>query len=182
MHYLSFLLSSRICTGNYKDLSKVEATNLTLSIGTPFVKVTVVAKVCRALEINTSLDAYLFGAAKFRILTYIRSERVRKEYAAHFAIFSSERLDNSNEELMNLKDLQHSIDTSISELPEKCRSAFRMSRIENEPIPRIAERMNISPRTVENYLTRALKHLRNSLTEYLTIFILCLMRLMAGDA
>jgi DNA-directed RNA polymerase specialized sigma24 family protein len=58
------------------------------------------------VEIITSMDAYLFGAAKFRILSYIRSERVRKEYAANFALFSTAHLDNSNEEMMNLKDLQ----------------------------------------------------------------------------
>jgi RNA polymerase sigma-70 factor (family 1) len=128
------------------------------------------------VEIATSLNAYLFGAAKFRILTYIRSERVRKEYAANFALFSTTHLDNSNEEMMNLKDLQYSIDSSISELPEKCRMAFRLSRMEHEPISRIAERMNISKRTVENYLSQALKHLRTSLGEYLTVLILWMIR------
>jgi len=124
------------------------------------------------LEINTSLDAYLFGAAKFRILTHIRSEKVRKEYAANFALFSKAQFDNSNEEMISLKDLQYSIDTSISGLPDKCRKAFYLSRIEHEPISTIAERMNISKRTVENYLSQALKHLKTSLGEYLPIFLL----------
>lgn len=128
------------------------------------------------LVITTSLDAYLFGAAKFRILTYIRSEQVRKEYAANFALFSIEHIDNSTEEMMNLKDLQYNIDTSISELPEKCRTAFRLSRIEHEPISRIAESMNISKRTVENYLSQALKHLRTSLGEFLTVLILWIVK------
>jgi RNA polymerase sigma-70 factor (family 1) len=123
------------------------------------------------LNITTSLDAYLFGAAKFSILTYVRSEQVRKEYARNFALFSKVHLDNSNEEMMNLKDMQCSIDTRISELPEKCRTAFRLSRIEHEPISRIAERMNISKRTVENYLSQALKHLRTSLGEFLMMSI-----------
>lgn len=126
----------------------------------------------KTIEITTSLDAYLFGSAKFKILSYIRSEKVRYEYANHFTKFSAERIDNSIEEMMNLKDLQNSIDTSILELPEKCRTAFRLSRIEHEPIYRIAERMHISKRTVENYLSQALKHLRSSLTEFLTVFFL----------
>ena len=126
----------------------------------------------QTLEINTSLDAYLFGAAKFKILTYIRSERVRKEYAENFTLFSKAYFDNSNEEMINLKDLQYSIDTSISHLPDKCRTVFHLSRVEHEPISRIAERMNISKRTVENYLSQALKHLRTSLSEYLPMLIL----------
>ena len=93
-------------------------------------------------------------------MSHIRSYRVRKKYAADFALFAVERIDNSSEELLELKDLQHTIDERISELPEKCQTAFRMSRMEYEPIQRIAERMNISNRTVENYISQALKHLR----------------------
>lgn len=128
------------------------------------------------VEITTSLDAYLFGAAKFRILTYIRSEKVRSQYAANLALFSKEHIDNSSEEMMNLKDLQHNLNTSISELPEKCRTAIHMSRIKHEPISRIAEHMNISKRTVENYLSHALKHLRTSLGEFLTVLMLWIIR------
>ena len=127
------------------------------------------------LTITISLDAYLFGAAKFRVLTYFRSEKVRREYAANFTSFMAQCVDNSNEEAMNLKDLESSIDTSISALPEKCRTAFRLSRMEHEPISQIAERMNISRHTVENYLSQALKHLRASLGEVLVLLIWSLM-------
>lgn len=113
-----------------------------------------------SLEITISLSSYLYGAAKHKILSHIRSDRVRKKYAADFTLFSAERLDNSNLELMDLKDLQQTIDERISELPKKCQTAFRMSRMEYEPIQSIAERMNISNRTVENYISKALKHLR----------------------
>lgn len=129
-----------------------------------------------SLEITNSLDAYLFGAAKFQILTYIRSNQVCKEYADNFMLFNKERTDNSTEEMMNLKDLQHNLNTSISELPEKCRTAIHMSRIKHEPISRIAEHMNISKRTVENYLSHALKHLRTSLGEFLTVLMLWIFR------
>jgi RNA polymerase sigma-70 factor (ECF subfamily) len=73
---------------------------------------------------------------------------------------------------MELKDLQQAIDERISELPKKCQTAFRMSRIEHEPIQRIAERMNISNRTVENYISQALKHLRLRLTHIIPPIIL----------
>lgn len=120
------------------------------------------------LNITTSLEAYLFGAAKFSILTYIRSENVRKKYAAHFGSFSDDHVDNSHQEMMEVMDLRYCIERSIAALPERCRTAFHLSRIENEPISRIAERMKISHRTVENYLSQALKHLRTSLGQFLT--------------
>ena len=128
-----------------------------------------------SLEITTSLDSYLFGTAKHKILSHIRSEGVRKKYAAELALFAAERIDNnSSEELLELKDLEQTIEDRISELPEKCQTAFRMSRMEHEPIQHIAERMNISNRTVENYISQALKHLRISLGEFLAVIILLL--------
>lgn len=127
----------------------------------------------RKLEINTSVEAYLFSAAKYKILSFVRSEKVRKKYAEDFTIFASKHYDNSVEEMTDLMDLQFVINKRIAELPEKCQTAFRMSRIEHEPIPRIAEKMNISTGTVENYISRALKHLRTSLGELLAVVVLC---------
>jgi RNA polymerase sigma-70 factor (family 1) len=127
-----------------------------------------------SLQINTSLESYLFGAAKYKILSFIRSEQVRKKFAAEFTLFASAQYDNSVEELTDLKDLQITLNEKISELPKKCQTAFRMSRMEHEPIPQIAEKMNISTRTVENYISQALKHLRTSLGELLTVIILLL--------
>lgn len=124
-----------------------------------------------SLEITSSLNSYLFAAAKRQLLWYLRDEGVRKKYAADFTRFATERLDNSNEEQLALKELERTIESLISELPEKCQVAFRMSRMEHEPINRIAERMNISHRTVENYISQAMKHLRSSLGEFLTVII-----------
>jgi RNA polymerase sigma-70 factor (family 1) len=115
------------------------------------------------LLVTFSLDSYLYGAAKHKIFSYIRSEKVRKKYAVDFTLFAAERLDNSLEELVNLKDLQESLARSLATLPEKCQLAFRLSRMEHLPIAQIAEQMNISTRTVENYLSQALRQLRASL-------------------
>lgn len=118
-----------------------------------------------------SLSSYLYAASKYQMLTYFRSDKVRKKYAAEFALYLSERRDNSIEEFMNVSDLHSLIERAIQELPEKCREAFRLSRFEHFSIAEIAERMNISPRTVENYLTQALRHLRLSLGEFLAFMV-----------
>ncbi len=125
-----------------------------------------------SLEITTSLDSYLFGTAKHKILSHFRSEGVRKKYAAELALFAAERVDNSSEELLEEKDLEQTIKERISELPEKCQTVFLLSRVEHQPIKHIAERLNISHRTVENYICQALKHLKVSLGEFLVLSIL----------
>lgn len=124
------------------------------------------------LIINTTVEAWLFGAAKNKILTFIKSRSVRERYAADFVLFASERVDNSSEELLYLKDLYNTIEESLSGLPEHCQTAFRLSRMQHEPTQRIAEHMKISPRTVENYISAALKHLRLSLDRVMVLVLL----------
>lgn len=130
----------------------------------------------QTLDIHTSIEAYLFGAAKNQILNYIRKEYVRKQYAAEFARFASEQYDNSVIEQTNLSDLQNRIQQKVSELPDKCQVAFRMSRMEHKPIPQIAKKMNISTRTVENYISQALRHLRTNLGELLATGVVIFLR------
>ena len=126
------------------------------------------------LNIQTTLEPYLFGAAKFQILNYFRSEKVKQKYTDHFSLFTAQS-NNKVKDLMHLRDLQSAIGKYIQDLPPKCQSAFRLSRFDHKTIDEIAEVMNISPRTVENYLTQALRHLRIKLARYPWVLILILM-------
>jgi len=121
----------------------------------------------KSLTIATTIDAYLFTAARNKIVTYVRSEQVRRKYAAEFTRFAQESYDNSVQEQLDVNDLQSMVQIRIAELPDKCQQAFRLSRMEHTPIIQIAERMNISTRTVENYITQALRHLRACVDEVL---------------
>src|SRR5690606_34865614 len=114
---------------------------------------------------DTELEPYLFNAAKYKILSHIRSEKVRRRYAEHFALFVAQHHADVTTELLDVADLEAIIERRISTLPPKCQQAFRMSRFAHKSIAEIAEEMNISARTVENYITRALKYLREALSE-----------------
>ncbi len=117
-----------------------------------------------------SVSNYLFAMCKYRISVYIRSQQCRKKHAVHIH-YISEFTGHTTEEMINLSDLKATITRQVSQLSPKCQEVFRMSREEHLPIARIAEIMNISTSTVENYITSALKHLRTNLTEYHTGFI-----------
>lgn len=115
-----------------------------------------------ALTITHSLKAYLFTAVKFQTLNYIRSEKVRRDYADSYTAFGKIVYDNSNEEHIDLTDLKTRIESEVAKLPEKCQQIFRLSRNEHRSVKNIADLLNISHKTVENQLTKALKHLRSS--------------------
>nr|WP_299498322.1 RNA polymerase sigma-70 factor [Mucilaginibacter sp.] len=118
------------------------------------------------LSITNSLKAYLLSAVKFQVLNYIRSEGVKRKYAASYILFERSLYDNSNEENMHLVDLEDLIESEVSKLSDKCQQVYRLSRNEHQSIKNIADLLNISHKTVENHLTKALKQLRSTLSGF----------------
>lgn len=117
-------------------------------------------------ESLSALEAYLFKASKYQILNHIRSEKVRHRYIEHLALFVAQEYDNSVEQFMDMTDLKAAIEQHIRQLPPKCQEAFRLSRFMHKSIAETAQLMGISTRTVENYITQALSHLRKNLSQY----------------
>lgn len=111
------------------------------------------------LEHVTHLKAYLYSAVRHQLANHIAHSIIRVKYARYYEAFAAQH-HNSTEENMNVKDLQETLERSLSTLPDNCQKVFRMSRMEHLTIPEIAARTNLNQRTVENYITQALKHLR----------------------
>lgn len=68
------------------------------------------------------------------------------------------------------QELEIEIQYAISLLPEKCREVFIKSRIEGLKHREISDEMDISTKTIENHMTKALKHMRFHLREFITLF------------
>ncbi len=66
-------------------------------------------------------------------------------------------------------ELKVSIESAINELPEKCREIFVMNRYENLKYQEIADKLQISVKTVETQMSKALQHMRLRLAAYLTV-------------
>ncbi len=71
---------------------------------------------------------------------------------------------NTTEELLDLKELDHLLRQSIDQLPEQCGKVFCMSRFDHMSNKEIADRLNLSVRTVENHISRAIRLLRPKVT------------------
>ncbi|SFO19121.1 RNA polymerase sigma-70 factor, ECF subfamily [Chitinophaga sp. YR627] len=123
-----------------------------------------------ALQLTQTLSAYLYTAVKYQIFNYMKADKVRKTYAGAFSRYNDQLQDNSNEEYITYADLANAVEKEVSRLPEKCQQVFRMSRNEHRSIQDIAAALNISHKTVENHLTKALKHLRLAFREYFWLF------------
>jgi RNA polymerase sigma-70 factor (ECF subfamily) len=69
-------------------------------------------------------------------------------------------------------ELKLKIDLSIAELPEKCREIFILNRYENLKYQEIADKLEISVKTVETQMSKALQHMRIRLAEFITVFLI----------
>jgi RNA polymerase sigma-70 factor (ECF subfamily) len=60
----------------------------------------------------------------------------------------------------------------LDELPEKCKEIFLLNRYENLKYKEIADKLNISIKTVEAQMSKALQHMKIRLVHYIGILIL----------
>lgn len=116
-----------------------------------------------ALIINTSLRAYLKRAAVNKTLNYIRDKKMNFESDEMLPQLSHP--EPGSLAGMEMEELQQRINTLIDKLPERCRIVFMLSRFEELSHAEIARELSISPKTVENQITKALKFLKENLSD-----------------
>jgi RNA polymerase sigma-70 factor (ECF subfamily) len=114
-----------------------------------------------SLTLTTGLSQYLFTAVKYKVIDHYRKLHTKNEY---FRVAGAEVFDNSVEETVFLNDLKAHLGKVVMQLPDKCRSVYELSRIEHKTNREIALILDISEKTVEGHLTRALRTLRLAAT------------------
>ena len=109
------------------------------------------------INIKTSIKAYLRRAAVNKTLNYIRDRKIIPEDEDKLPALRSAAPSISQE--MEAEELQVRIDAAIDALPEKCRLIFVLSRFEEMSYKEIAQQLDISVKTVENQISKALKRI-----------------------
>ncbi len=123
------------------------------------------------IDVTKAVKSYLYTSAYNRSLNHLRDNKKFDK--------SAELENNSNTESvwnfsdhMDILELEEKINKTIESLPEKCREVFLMSRYDGLKYNEIAEKLNISVKTVETQMSKALLVLRDNLKEYLSLLIL----------
>ena len=118
----------------------------------------------KTLNIN-NVKAYLRRAVINKSLNYIKAQRLNFEETND----SFDLPEKSNvQEQLEANQLQAVINEAIDRLPERCRVVFALRRFEGLSLKEIAAKMDISPKTVENQLTKAMKILRKAVEPYIS--------------
>jgi len=128
-------------------------------------------------EITTekSIKSYLYTSVRNRCLNFIRDHKKFQSQLLDVDIADYDmQIENDPS---GISDLETKINIAIDKLPEKCAEVFKLSRFEEMKYKDISEKLNISIKTVEAQISKALKHLREELKEYITVLILLILKM-----
>lgn len=121
----------------------------------------------QSIGILTSLKAYLFQTIRNRCLNVIKHEKVKQQHAEQQSRAGAGY--ESGESPVLSDELEHRIQWAIAQLPDQCRLVFKLSRFEELKYNEIANQLNISVKTVESQMGKALKQMREHLKEFLPL-------------
>ena len=116
-------------------------------------------------------DAYLFSAVKHRCLNFLRSQLsivdrrqplsdiMEQEFK--LKLYSLQLLDDSQ---MSIDEVEKQICRAIDSLPERCREIFIRIREEKQSYAQVAEELDISIKTVDAQLQKAVSRLKEMIS------------------
>jgi RNA polymerase sigma-70 factor (ECF subfamily) len=117
--------------------------------------------------------SFLFTSLKNGIINYYKKDEVRRRGVAELLHFDNQPT-YTNEDHYVAKELAGQIKSHINQLPQKMQQIFVLSRQNHLSVNEISEALNITPRTVKNQLSNALRILRTrmGLLSALILFLL----------
>lgn len=129
------------------------------------------------VDLDSGITTYLYRAVSSRSLNYLRHKNVAAIRIEALEAINEKRIEfmakQSTDDIVNSHDIQKGLHEALSELPDKCRQVFILSYVNGLKSKEIADAMDVSVRTVEAHIYKALRLLRNQL-KYLLSFILIL--------
>ena len=117
------------------------------------------------LDISSSPGAYLYRMAVSRAINHIRDNK-KHRHSDVSEIRSVSTPYPAPDQIMEAESMRLVITEAIDSLPDRCREVFVLSRFEQMSNGQIAESLEISVKTVENQMTKALKALRLTIEKY----------------
>jgi RNA polymerase sigma-70 factor, ECF subfamily len=122
------------------------------------------------IDMDRSVKSYLTMVIHNKCTNYLRDNRKFDKHILNIEnLLEVPEYDGADSMVEN--ELKAKIDAAIQELPGKCREVFVMNRYENLKYKEIADKLQISVKTVETQMSKALQHMKIRLAEYVTIVV-----------
>lgn len=124
------------------------------------------------LNIQSNLKAYLRRAAVNKMLNKFKAKRL--DYVEPNEVPEPIAKPATPLQELEATDLQSAINQTIRNLPERCRLIFQLRKQEGLSHQEISEQLEISKKTIENQLAKAMKIMRAAVAPFVRLLVILL--------
>ena len=117
------------------------------------------------------------------MMNYLRHQQIHEEYSDKIKDYYEWELNTRIATLqacepyeLFISEIQELVQQTLTDMPEKTRTIFMLSRYENKSYKEIAVLMNITPKGVDFHINKALKMLQTNLKDYFPLFLYFFMK------
>lgn len=120
------------------------------------------------LDEGKSIQTYLFISVRNSCLNWLKHKRTRDAYTNIMAlVYVDYPVTLTPHETLVTDDIEKDFHQALEELPLQCRRVFEMNRFDGMKYHEIATKLNISIKTVETQMSRALLKIRFRLKKHI---------------
>ena len=125
------------------------------------------------IYISSSLKSFLLKTVQNKCIDWLRHSRVQQNYSGK-VLENAELLSYDTDNYILRSELEQNLEMALNKLPDVIASAFRMNRYDGLKYTEIAKKQNVSVRTIEVRIGKALNLLRKLLKDFLITLLLLL--------
>lgn len=126
------------------------------------------------IRVRGNMGGYLFKMVKNRCLDILRKPRKLVSMEDETALLENKinfrALQDREASFLLEEELEKRIEEAVALLPKTCKKVFLKTKMDGLNYKETAEELHISVKTVESHMTKALKHMRVHLREFLSCF------------
>ena len=119
------------------------------------------------IDLKYRFNTYISSVVKYEVMAQLAKKSKQHLYIDDLTIPAIE--DHSTQNWLDFDELKLQVDMMIQTLPDKCQLVFKLSREQGLTDKQISENLEISRKTVEAHISKALKTLRLSLNNFFTL-------------
>jgi RNA polymerase sigma-70 factor (family 1) len=115
-----------------------------------------------------SLKSYMAAMTRYAVYRFISKDKRTKQHENIIGMITAEAAAETD---IDNKLLLEIVTQLSNKLPEKCRLVFVYNKLHDQSLADVAEQLNISQKTAEGHLTKALRVIRTNLGNAVTLFL-----------
>jgi RNA polymerase sigma-70 factor (family 1) len=115
-------------------------------------------------------ESYLQTLLRNSVIDWFRAQARQDGFAAELLAQPERQIVNATEQHIFYADLQQAYESTVGQLPEKCRQVYALHQ-QGRSVTDIADQLQIAPKTVESHLLKANTTLRSLLKDYSAVAV-----------